>query len=88
MSTTHTLSPRELAVRRAVAEPAAFEPASWQRILHLVRMNPPTLNRGWFDQMSPRQLTNGVIQVTVGPPAHLNFCPGPCQQPCSISSGR
>jgi chromosomal replication initiator protein len=31
--------------------------------------------------MSPRQLTNGVIQVTVATPAQLNFCQGQCQQP-------
>jgi chromosomal replication initiator protein len=29
----------------------------------------------------PRQLTNGVIQVTVQTPAQLNFCQSQCQQP-------
>src|SRR4051812_23100342 len=48
-----------------------LDPAVWQRILTTVRMQHPTLNRVWFDQMAPRQLTNGVIQVTVATPAQL-----------------
>ncbi len=31
--------------------------------------------------MTPKQLTNGVIQVTVATPAQLNFCQSQCQQP-------
>ena len=46
-----------------------------------MRLNHPTLNREWFSQMNPRQLTNGVIQVTVQKIAQLNFCQGQCQQP-------
>src|SRR3954469_1740025 len=85
MVTTHTQAPREAVARRA-SEPAAFDPAGWQRILHVVRMQHPTLNRVWFDQMSPRQLTNGVIQVTVGTAAQLNFCQGQCQQPFTAAA--
>src|SRR4051794_27325716 len=85
MITTHTQAPREAVARRA-SEPAAFDPAAWQRILHFVRMQHPTLNRVWFDQMSPRQLTNGVIQVTVGTPGQLNFCQGQCQQPFTAAA--
>src|SRR5688572_26886268 len=64
MTTTHMQAPREAAVSRraasaASAEPAAFDPAAWQKILHVVRMQHPTLNRVWFDQMTPRLLTNG-----------------------------
>jgi len=58
----------------------------WQRILNIVRMQHPTLNRVWFDQMLPRQLTNGVIQVTVQTPAQLNFCQGQCQQPFTAAA--
>ena len=36
--------------------------------------------------MLPRQLTNGVIQVTVATPAQLNFCQGQCQQPFTASA--
>ena len=36
--------------------------------------------------MLPRQLTNGVIQVTVATPAQLNFCQGQCQQPFTAAS--
>src|SRR4051794_13217008 len=83
MITTHSPAPRETAVRRAASgttsphsasEAAAFDATLWQRILQGVRAQHPSLNRTWFDQMSPRQLTNGVIQVTVGTPAQLNFC--------------
>ena len=62
-------------------ENPAFDPTIWQRILQHVRMNHPILNREWFAQMTPRQLTNGVIQVTVQKIAQLNFCQGQCQQP-------
>ena len=36
--------------------------------------------------MTPRQLTNGVIQVTVATPAQLNFCQGQCQQPFTAAA--
>ena len=36
--------------------------------------------------MTPRQLTNGVIQVTVGTPAQLNFCQSQCQQPFTAAA--
>ena len=56
-----------------------FDPTTWQRILQQVRMNQPILNREWFSQLTPRQLTNGVIQVSVPKVAQLNFCQGQCQ---------
>jgi len=71
--------PRDV-VRRSLEAPP-FDPSSWQLILQQVRTNHPGLNRVWFDEMIPRQLTNGVIQVTVATPAQLNFCQGQCQQP-------
>src|SRR5580692_10138303 len=58
-----------------------LDPTVWQQILQAVRANHPSLHRVWFDQMTPRQLTNGVIQVTVSTPAQLNFCQGQCQNP-------
>ncbi len=78
MTTTHMPAPRE-AIRRA-PEPS-FDAAVWQRILQNVRAQHPSLSRTWFDEMTPRQLTNGVIQVTVGTAAQLNFCVNQCQQP-------
>src|SRR3954453_18525151 len=81
MTMTHSPSPREAIARRAAAEPAAFDPTVWQQILQSVRSHHPSLHRVWFDQMTPRQLTNGVIQVTVRTPAELNFCQSQCQQP-------
>ncbi len=77
---TQTPSAREATSRRAIEHPV-FDQAIWQRILQTVRLQHPTLNRVWFDQMNPRQLTNGVIQVTVNTPAQLNFCQSQCQQP-------
>src|SRR6187402_3312721 len=64
--------------RRAAGD-SALDPALWNRILQSVRIQHPSLNRVWFDQMVPRQLTNGVIQVTVGTAAQLNFCQSQCQ---------
>jgi chromosomal replication initiator protein len=84
MLTTHSPSPREV-IRRA-AEPTALDPAVWQRILTQVRIQHPGLNRVWFDSMVPRQLTNGVIQVTVATPAQMNFCQGQCQQPFTTAA--
>ena len=84
MLTTHSPTPRE-ASRRA-AEPAALDPTVWNRILTQVRIQHPGLNRVWFDDMVPRLLTNGVIQVTVATPAQLNFCQGQCQQPFTAAA--
>src|SRR5438552_1102441 len=84
MTSIHSPSPREV-IRRA-PEPAALDPALWQRILHAVRKQHPSLNRVWFDEMTPRQLTNGVIQVTVLTAAQLNFCQSQCQQPFTAAA--
>jgi chromosomal replication initiator protein len=84
MSTTHSPTPRETTLRRA-QEPI-FDPALWQQILQRVRTAHPSLHRVWFDQLAPRQLTNGVIQVTVATPAQLNFCQGQCQKPFTVAA--
>src|SRR5436309_1380994 len=95
MLTTHSPSreagsagkPAGPAIRRpSGAADAAFDPSVWQLILQNVRHQHPTLNRVWFDQMTPRQLTNGVIQVTVSTAAQLNFCQGQCQQPFTAAA--
>jgi chromosomal replication initiator protein len=94
MTTTHSPAPRtaarehptrESSSRRA-AEPQPLDPALWQKILQIVRLGHPTLHRLWFDQMLPRQLTNGVIQATVATPAQLNFCQSQCQQPFTAAA--
>ncbi len=85
MTTTSSPLAREAGTRRA-QEPIALDPAIWQRILQVVRTQHPTLNRVWFDEMVPRQLTNGVIQVTVATPAQLNFCQNQCQQPFTAAA--
>src|SRR3984957_2140707 len=79
MTMTHSPSQREASARRA--ELAMLDPNVWQQILQIVRKQHPSLHRVWFDQMVARQLTNGVIQVTVATPAQLNFCQGQCQNP-------
>lgn len=73
--------PQREAPRRAQDAAAALDPSSWQRILQIVRTQHPSLNRSWFDQLHPRQLANGTIQVTVANSAQLNFCQSQCQQP-------
>ena len=102
MTTTHPPLPREAigaaralphgsphaaptGARRASAE-NVLDPAVWQRILQSVRVQHPSLNRVWFDQMAPRQLTNGVIQVTVATAAQLNFCQSQCQTPFTAAA--
>src|SRR5438552_7887633 len=91
---THSLSPRETGpaaksagsqVRRG-SEPPPVDPDLWRQVLNSVRNQHPSLNRVWFDQMIPRQLTNGVIQVTVATPAQLNFCQSQCQQPFTAAA--
>jgi chromosomal replication initiator protein len=85
-----TTSPRETVGRATV--PSSRRPnegldgAVWQNILQSVRNHHPSLNRVWFDQMVPRQLTNGVIQATVATPAQLNFCQSQCQQPFTAAA--
>jgi chromosomal replication initiator protein len=85
MITTQPPAARDTSNRRATETPV-FDQAIWHRILQSVRLQHPTLNRVWFDQMSPRQLTNGVIQVTVNTPAQLNFCQSQCQQPFTTAA--
>jgi chromosomal replication initiator protein len=82
MLTTHTPPTREVP-RRAQQDvaAAALDATTWQKILQIVRTQHPSLNRSWFDQLAPRQLANGFIQVTVATPAQLNFCQSQCQQP-------
>jgi chromosomal replication initiator protein len=63
-----------------------LDAAVWQQILNTVRAQHPSLHRVWFDQLVPRQLTNGVIQVTVATPAQLNFCQSQCQQPFTAAA--
>jgi chromosomal replication initiator protein len=84
MVLTQSPSLREATGRRA-HEPA-FDPSSWQQILQEVRRQHPSLNRVWFDQLIPRQITNGVIQVLVPTVAQLNFCQGQCQQPFTVAA--
>ena len=64
----------------------SLDPAVWQQMLQIVRQNHPSLHRTWFDQLVPRQLTNGVIQVKVLTPAQLNFCQSQCQQPFTTAA--
>ncbi len=73
--------------REPAARPAPIlDPAVWQAVLAAVRGQHPALHRVWFEEMVPRQLTNGVIQVTVGSAAKLNFCQGQCQQPFTAAA--
>ena len=83
---THTpAAPREATPARRADAPVV-DPAIWQQILHTVRLQHPSLNRVWFDQLVARHLTNGVIQVTVAKPAELNFCQSQCQQPFTAAA--
>ena len=81
MTTTHSPTQREASTRRAHTDAPPFDPAVWTQIQQQVRQHHPSLHRVWFDQLLPRQLTNGVIQVIVPTAAQLNFCQNQCQQP-------
>src|SRR5580700_10878200 len=85
MPTTQLPPTREASPRRA-ADTNVFDPKLWQQILQSVRAQHPSLHRVWFDQMVPRLLTNGVIQVTVPTQAQLNFCHNQCQSPFSAAA--
>jgi len=93
MTMTHSPLTRETGLSvRSLSTPVRrttetlLDPAVWQQIMQTVRVNHPSLHRVWFDQMTPRQLTNGVIQVTVSTMAQLNFCQGQCQQPFTAAA--
>jgi chromosomal replication initiator protein len=77
--------PGRYGARRSNESPH-LDPSVWQKVLQGVRAQHASLNRVWFDAMVPRQLTNGVIQVTVDTPAQLNFCQNQCQQPFTAAA--
>ena len=85
---TQTLPPPRLARRPndAPAAPPPLDPGAWSAVLRTIKSQHPTLHRVWFDQMQPRQLTNGVIQVTVDTAAQLNFCQSQCQAPFTAAA--
>jgi chromosomal replication initiator protein len=83
---TMTHMPQREAKSRAQENSTVFDPTAWQQILAAVRAAHPSMNRVWFDQLTPRQLTNGVIQVLVMTPAQLNFCQSQCQQPFTAAA--
>jgi chromosomal replication initiator protein len=87
MISTHSAVLREPVSRRAVTpETHVLEPRTWQQILAIVRQHHAGLHRAWFDQMTPRLLGNGMIQVTVATPAQLGFCQTQCQQPFTAAA--
>jgi chromosomal replication initiator protein len=65
---------------RRAAEATALDPALWRHMLQQVRAQHPGLARAWFDQMVPRLMPNGVIQIQVSSAAQLHFCQNQCQQ--------
>ncbi|HRK32888.1 MAG TPA: chromosomal replication initiator protein DnaA [Tepidisphaeraceae bacterium] len=85
MVTTQSTIARETVIRRA-NDVQLFDPRQWQQVLAIVRANHSALHRTWFDQMIPRQLSNGVIQVTVQTPAQLAFCQTQCQHPFTVAA--
>ncbi|HEV8605342.1 MAG TPA: chromosomal replication initiator protein DnaA [Tepidisphaeraceae bacterium] len=78
MATTQ-LPVREPTQRRQ-AEPAFLDPALWRHMLQQVKTQHPALARTWFDQMTPRLMPNGVINIQVASAAQLHFCQNQCQQ--------
>ena len=85
MLTTQS-TPRVAADRRRAQEAPLIDHAAWEQILLAVRKQHPSLHRVWFDQLVPRQLTNGVVQVIVPTVAQLNFCQNQCQHPFTAAA--
>ncbi len=84
MLTTH--SPTREATSGRARDNSTLDPSLWQQMLQTVRSHHPSLNRVWFDDLQPRQLTNGVIQVKARTPAQLSFCQSLCQQPFTAAA--
>ena len=63
-----------------------LDPGVWHRVLTHVRLTNPILNRVWFEQLVPRQLDNGSIQVTCRTVAELNFLSSQGQQPFNAAA--
>ncbi|MCS7033406.1 MAG: chromosomal replication initiator protein DnaA, partial [Phycisphaerae bacterium] len=85
MVTTQPTLAREPLIRRAPEVPF-FDARLWQQVLAAIRSQHAGLHRAWFDQMIPRQLSNGVIQVTVQTPAQLAYCQSQCQHPFTVAA--
>jgi chromosomal replication initiator protein len=76
MPTTQLREP----ITRRQTEPTTLDPALWRHMLQQVRMQHATLNRTWFDQLTPRLMPNGVIHIQVSSAAQMHFCQNQCQQ--------
>ena len=81
MVTTPLTLQRETKMRASDIPDSRMDLALWDRILQAVRAQHPSLNRLWFDQLVPRSVANGVIQIVTQTPAQLSFCQSQCQQP-------
>ena len=86
MSTLQQPRPARRPTEAVPPTPPPLDPTAWLAVLKTIRAQHPTLHRVWFDQMQPRQLTNGVIQVTVETAAQLNFCQSQCQAPFTAAA--
>jgi chromosomal replication initiator protein len=84
-SLTNGLVSRAVPPRRN-AELNPLDPKTWSLILSRVRQAHPTLVRDWFEDLSARQLNNGMIQVLTPTVAQLNFCQNQLQQPFTIAA--
>ena len=74
-------TPVMASVNKRGGQPQLLDTQTWNRIVDRVRTLHPALHRVWFEEIVPRQLTNGVIQATVPNIAQLNFCQGQLQTP-------
>jgi len=78
MLTTHSPATREPTSR--APQTCRLTRRSWQQTPQIVRKQHPSLSRTWFDDMLPRQLSNGVIQARADRRT-AQFLPEPVQQP-------
>lgn len=57
---------------------AAIKASLWADMMGYLRANHPALVRGWFVQLTPRELQNGVLVITAANPAQARYLEQHC----------
>jgi hypothetical protein len=88
MTTAMTSPQRETKLRATdtSASGSGIDLGLWERILQTARSQHPSLNRLWFDQLTPRSFANGVIQVATPDAGAAQFLPEP--MPAAVHASR
>lgn len=60
---------------------SSVTPSEWSDILGQMRINHPDLVRGWFTNLEPRGLENGLLTVGATNPSQVRYLTKNCQRP-------